>query len=991
MSDLTFSLLGSPVIERGGSPIGVDTRKAIALLAYLAVTKQAHRRDTLATLFWPEYDQTHARATLRRTLSSLHKALGSDCLTIERETIGMRPSAELRLDVDEFHRRLAESQTHGHAAYDVCAACLAPLAAAVALYRDDFMAGFSLRDSPAFDDWQFFQREAYRREVASALARLTRGYSAESRFDTAIDTARQWLALDRLHEPAHRSLMRLYAWSGRRAAALRQYRECVQALDQELGVAPLDATVRLYEAIKDNRTPAPPARATAMATRARRTAPAASPATAATESATDSRFAAGTPSAPSRPYPLVGRSAEWETLMSAFAGVRADGQVIALEGEAGIGKTRLAEEFVARAHERGAASLAARCYPGESGLAYAPVAALLHAALTSEDSARRLGELPESWLREAARLVPELERVHPGLAPAPPLDSPGAQSHFFEGLRQVLFAAIQGATPGVLLVDDVQWADGASLDVLTYLARRLHGAPVCLLLTWRSAETSGRQQVRQLLAEAQRAGAATTIALSRLSEPAARELLRASASPSIPADTAKRLYEETEGLPYFLVEYMRALSKGTVTPAERSWPIPGGIRDLLRGRLRDMSDTSAQVIAAGAVIGRSFDFETAREVSGRSEEETIEALEELVGQGLIREQCGTPLTALSYDFSHEKLRSLVYEETSLARRRLLHRRTARALAGVARQRRQGSGSLGQIAHHHELGGDLAAAAEHYKQAGERAKALYANVEALAHLRKALALGHPDTAGLHEDIGNVETILADYAAALESYQAALAASAPEAAARLEHKLGNVYARQGDWRQAQHHFEAALARLGASGASGARARVYADWSLVARRRGQLDQAWQLANQAKELAASAQDGRALAQAHNMLGVLASSRGDVQSAAGYLERSLALAEEVDDVGARAAALNNLALALSSLGETAQAIAHAEAALALYAAQGDRHHEAALHGNLADLLHAAGRSDDARDHVKQAVSIYAEIGVAESALQLEIWKLTEW
>src|SRR5260221_11734575 len=187
MSDLTFLLLGSPVIERGGSPISVDTRKAIALLAYLAVTKQPHRRDTLATLFWPEYDQTHARATLRRTLSSLHKALGSDCLTIERETIGMRASAELRLDVDEFHRRLAESQTHEHTSHDVCAACLAPLAAAVALYRDDFMAGFSLRDSPAFDDWQFFQREAYRREVTGALARLTRGSRAEGAFEPRMD------------------------------------------------------------------------------------------------------------------------------------------------------------------------------------------------------------------------------------------------------------------------------------------------------------------------------------------------------------------------------------------------------------------------------------------------------------------------------------------------------------------------------------------------------------------------------------------------------------------------------------------------------------------------------------------------------------------------------------------------------------------------------------------------------------------------------------
>src|SRR5262249_39813536 len=169
MSQLVFSLLGSPRIERDGSPLSVDTRKAIALLAYLAVTNQPHRRDALAAFFWPDYDQTHARATLRRTLSALNKALGDAGLAIDRESIEMRPNAQLRLDVHEFEAYLAGCQTHGHAANEVCAACEKPLAAAVALCRDDFMAGFSLRDSPTFDDWQFFQREAYRRELAGAL------------------------------------------------------------------------------------------------------------------------------------------------------------------------------------------------------------------------------------------------------------------------------------------------------------------------------------------------------------------------------------------------------------------------------------------------------------------------------------------------------------------------------------------------------------------------------------------------------------------------------------------------------------------------------------------------------------------------------------------------------------------------------------------------------------------------------------------------------
>ena len=237
MTRLALFLLGSPRIERDGSVVAVDTRKAVALLAYLAVTRHRHGRDALAGLLWPEYDESHARATLRRTLSALNKALDSDVLDVDRERIGLTNSADLQLDVDEFHAYLAACQTHGHAAGDVCTQCLDPLARAANLYGDDFLAGFGLRDSAAFEDWQFFQREGLRRELAGALERLARGYSAQGDYDAAIGYARRWLALDRLHEPAHCALMSLYAWAGERAAALHQYRECLQVLGPRAGRA----------------------------------------------------------------------------------------------------------------------------------------------------------------------------------------------------------------------------------------------------------------------------------------------------------------------------------------------------------------------------------------------------------------------------------------------------------------------------------------------------------------------------------------------------------------------------------------------------------------------------------------------------------------------------------------------------------------------------------------------------------------------------------
>jgi len=1018
MSHLALCLLGPPRIERDGVPINVERRKAVALIAYLAVTHQRQSRDALANLLWPEYDQPHARSTLRHTLSLLTKALGGQWLDIERETIGLNKSSGIELDVDNFYSRLAECRTHGHLASETCSACLTPLAQAVALYRDDFMAGFSVRDSENFEDWQFFQGDSLRRELASALERLVHCCSALGDFDSAIAYARRWLALDRLHEPAHRQLMLLYAWADQRAAALHQYRACVQVLEQELGVGPLETTTKLYQTVKENQAPPPPAQlpaptsgegnAVAPLVGARSGEPLAGARHAGSPGASREADDLETLPAstalsptPNATYPLVGRSTEWTTLLKTYASIGTDGHVVILEGEAGIGKTRLAEEFLAHVQARGATVVAARCYEGETHLAYEPVVAGLRAAIAQRDSTHWLEEIPALWLSEAARLLPEIANIHPGLPGRPqgspllytaPLDSPGAQSRFFEGLRQVLLAVCgsAGTHPGIIFFDDVHWADGASLDLLSYLVRRLREQPLCLLITLRSKQVPSDHHLHRLLAEAQQSGKATVISLSRLSRSTVRELVQ-----SVTADRTgltERLYQETEGLPFFLVEYLTAMSKGMLTNGNEDWSLPSGVRDLLHSRLVGVDEIGWQLLNTAAVIGRSFDFDTLREASGRSEEETVAALEELIAQGLVEEmRGGTGERIPTYDFSHEKLRALVYEETSLARRRLLHRRVAEVLVGQARGYREVGALAGQIAHHYRLAGNEPAAAEYFKLAGEHARTLYANAEALAHLRLALALGHPDTAALHEAIGDLHTLLGEYATALKSYETAAALCDPEALATIEHKLGTVYERRGEWELAESHLEAALSALGESGPEGERARVYADWSLAAHHRGQIDRALDLARRGLDLAEAAQDTRALAQAHNMLGILASSQDDAEGARHHLERSLALAESLNDPAIRAAALNNLALAYGASGEIEQALTLTETALALCASQGDRHREAALHSNLADLLHAAGQSEAAMSHLKQSVTILAEIGMEAGALQPEIWKLVEW
>ena len=324
MSSLRLLLLGPPQIELDGAPVQFDTRKATALLAYLAITAQTHRREALATLLWPEYEQGRAYANLRRTLWSLNKALGKEWLDADQDSVNLRRPEGLWLDVDAFHAHLAQRQSHGHPRSEACSDCIPPLTAGVELYRGDFLAGFTLRDSPAFDEWQFFQTESLREEQAAALEALVRCHMARHEFEPAFGHARRWLALDPLHEPAHRALMKLYAWHGQRAAALRQYGECVRILEEELGVPPQDETTQLYEVIRSNQLAPVPQEAT-LATE---------------EPARVTRPPERRHNLPVQPTPFIGREKELAEIASLLS--RPDSRLVSLVGLGGVGKTRLA-------------------------------------------------------------------------------------------------------------------------------------------------------------------------------------------------------------------------------------------------------------------------------------------------------------------------------------------------------------------------------------------------------------------------------------------------------------------------------------------------------------------------------------------------------------------------------------------------------------------------------------------------------------------------
>lgn len=336
MAQFRLYLFGPPRLESDGQPVEIQLRKAMALLSYLVVTRQTHARDALATLFWPEKNQQTARANLRRTLFDLGQLVANQVLDTTQETVGLHPAATIWLDTATFQQGLAECLPPHPPVESLSAANVVRLVEIADLYTDDFLAGFTLPDCPAFDDWQFFQREELRRSYATLLQQLTHTHETQGKLEEAARFARRWLQLDPLEETVHRRLMALYAQAGQAAAALRQYEECVRILAEELEVEPEEETTALYDAIRTRRF-APPTKAIANAERGVGNGEWGIPLP-----TTHSPLPPPPSSLPAQTTPFIGREQEVAEIVRRLRDPAC--RLLTLVGPGGIGKTRLAIE-----------------------------------------------------------------------------------------------------------------------------------------------------------------------------------------------------------------------------------------------------------------------------------------------------------------------------------------------------------------------------------------------------------------------------------------------------------------------------------------------------------------------------------------------------------------------------------------------------------------------------------------------------------------------
>ena len=936
---VAIRLLGPPEVTVHGSPLAVDTRKALAILAVLATDGRSYGREELATLLWPDADDPSARGALRRTLSVLRGAIGAEVLRVDRQQVTLVP-AQVDVDVAALERLGASAEP-------------ADLATAAELARGPFMAGFSLRDSPEFDDWRAARGAVVERTVGRVLDRLTDALEASGDLIGAIAVAGRRIDHDPLDESAHVRRMELLAAAGDRAGAVRQYRACVAVLERELGVEPLPETTARYEAIRDQ----VPAASVAQSPAAGSQRP---------------------PEIDPERLPLVGREDVLRRAEEVRRSSTPDGRVLVLAGEPGIGKSRLAFAIAERARSAGASVLMTSAYAAEQRIAYGPIVGALEQALTDDGHAKRVRALGEGIGAEVGRIVPGF--AAPGTRRATDgADASTVQARLLAAIADALTAALAGPTPGVLVIDDVHWADGGTMAALAYLLRRLAGRPLLVVLTWRDEDLAGDTRLLAELAE-ERAGGAV-FRLGRLARDHVAAVVHAAGASA--AWSVDALWDASEGLPLYIAS---ALATAADPGATSSRALPSGVRAVLSERLAGLEGVPAQVLATAAAIGRAFDVPTLRHASGRTEDEVIDALDALAARGLIRES-GDADGQPAYDFTHGALRDLAEESTSLARRRLLHRRIAEALrldaTGAARD---DPGRLARIARHEREAGRDAEAAAAFADAGDAATRVYANREAIDAYEAALALGHPGPAELHVHVGDLRTRTGDYPGATRSYEAAAALADPAALPGIEAALARTHLRAGDLAAAEAHLDAALA---GSGEPAWQAACLADRAVIRRRAGDSEGAARAAAEAEVQAMAAGDPRAIGAARRMAGLIALDAGDALSAVSHLEAALGAAADDPDPSATIAALTGLALAMAASGDVDGALGRGAQAVAACRRIGDRHLEAAVENHLADLLHAAGRDNEALEHLRRSVEAFSEFDGGPADPDPGIWMLS--
>lgn len=708
---LNIRLLGTFEVTYAGITIGaLNTPRLRSLLTALVLQSGVpHVRAQLAFSLWPDSVEAQAYTNLRRLVHRLVQVLpnAQRFLHRDRHSLMWRADAPCQVDVVEFESLIDEAEE----CVDTPTRRLT-LERALKLWGGELLPG-------CYEDWLHEEKHRLQNKYCRILTTLISLAEYDRDYQAAIGFGEELFRADPTSEEVCCTLMRLHAATGNRNGIVRIYKKCSMQLRKELDVEPGEGIRAVYRRLC--KSPQKPSKGTS-----------------------------GNP-------PLIGRRDEWESLCRVWEEV-AEGafKAVILKGESGVGKTRLAEEFVAWVRRQRYTILTARCYPIGNGSAYGPITDWLRG-----DPVREVVDgLDSGWRSEIRRLAPE---VAEGEIEPQPLTERWQQQRFFEALRIAITAVEQ---PLMLFLDDLQYADRESLAWIHYLFGRSHTDRILLLSTLGPQEPVGKEPLTQLNLSLKRAGACLELQVPPLNKNETDALASHLWEGEASADQLALLYRETEGNPLFIIEAILSgiATKGTIASAD----LPQSVQASILRCLTQVSSGAQDLLDLAAVIGRSFEFPLLISAGKELGNEMLwlRCLEEVLDRYILREQDNG-----TYEFCHGKIREVIYARLSKARCRTLHQWVGEALS---QQNTNEQGAMSKrLAYHFHQGGLPDRAVPYYLQAADEAVQIHAHGDAQLALERCLDL--LDTNGkpymrteVLEKLGDIHVYLGQYDLAEQSY-------------------------------------------------------------------------------------------------------------------------------------------------------------------------------------------------------------------------------
>lgn len=906
MVPLRIHLFGGFLLERGHAALPpIASRSGRSLFAHLATNRdRPQQRDLLSGIFWPDLPEGRARRRLSHTLWQIQDVVNTpetSYLDVTTDTLAFDTTTPYWLDVEEFDRIFNMDPTAHPEASEVTL-----LREAVELYRGDFLAGY-------FDDWVIEVQDLYRQRYLKALRRLVNANKSTGAYEEALDFARRLTHHDLLDEEAHREVMRLNFLLGRTAEAIEQYERCRSVLEEELGTEPSAPTVELYDKVlRQRRSGIRPLHEN------------------------DRSVLLGQASE----TPFVGREHERRMIVDALERVLGGtGGVVLVEGEPGVGKTRLTLEVMEDARWRGFEVSWGSCRPG-AVRPFAPIIDILDSLspLRVEQLAEQLEPV---WIGEISRLAPALEgRSGPqGPATLRPVEE---STRMIESLVHTL-EAMGRIAPHLVIVDDVHWADRDTLSVLRQLGPRLAASRVLVLLLYRSEEARGDVDVWDAMRDLDRGAGLGRAVLSPLSVFELEEMVRRILGTTrLDSPVVAKLHRQTGGNVLFTLETLlamrdRGLFDSDADPAavleshleDDGIPVAPRVRSVIESRLSLLAPEVAAVYELAAVCGDRIDLALLEEVTDFDRTTVLRAMDELLYRGLILDD-----DSGRFRIAHDQVRQVAYESIDDQRRVDLHEVVASVLAGIDPE------DVESIGHHYREAGDAERATSYLYRAGLRAIGLSAFATARHQLRAARETaarsGMPDV-GRYQMLGHLEDALNVLGRRDEQHE--VIAEMMQLASDLPALLGDAERRQ-SWLLAQE--------------------------------GALGDAEKSANRSIEMEEESGDPDALATSLVALGTIRRWSGRPLEAVPPLSRATSTARSD---GERAQALTELASTLVEVQQIDEALAYLAEATEIFTGAGDLRGQAEVAGIEARALRIVGERDAAIARYRTAIEVCREIG----------------